>query len=308
MKYVLAIDGGGTKTKVICADESGQILGEGQSGPTSLTATSVGAASLNLREGIRQAVEKLPAGFQISNLVMGLAGMDTPQEEEQSRQVFSQVLAYWQIADFNLVNDIAIALASGSDNPNAVALISGTGSNCFGRNDHGETAKTGGYDFLLTDQGSGYEIGRSVLRAAVKSFDGRGPDTRLEQLVCDHFRIASIAELKSHVYNPPLAKSEVATLAPLCLKATQAGDEIADNILHQAADELALMATTVIKKLQLQEVELDLVMAGSILGVESIRLTVEGEVKLVAPKVIVQQLITDPVMGALKMALSATKT
>src|SRR5690606_13048274 len=140
----------------------------------------------------------------IDAAVMGLAGMDTPREHEQALAVFSNVLSGYTLRSFTLVNDVEIALEVGTDNPNALAIIADTGSNCFGRNAAGDTAKTGGMDFLLSDQGSGYEIGRYVLRSAVKSFDGRDEKSILENLVCEHFHINSIRDLKDAVHQHPL--------------------------------------------------------------------------------------------------------
>ena len=61
-QYILGIDGGGTKTDVICADLNGATVGHGSSGPTNITTTSIGAASFNLIEAVRQAMETLDEG------------------------------------------------------------------------------------------------------------------------------------------------------------------------------------------------------------------------------------------------------
>ena len=166
---------------VICADENGKIIGEGTAGPTNLTSTSIGAASFNLLEGIRQSLEsvlpdqngheeQLPQ-IEFARIVMGLAGLDTDAEKERAAEIFQRALSQYIIQDFQIYNDSVIALANGTSNPNAVVLISGTGSICFGRNQAGQTAKTGGM-VLLTDQGSGYYIGLRC-SGGCKSFDGR---------------------------------------------------------------------------------------------------------------------------------------
>jgi len=197
-KYFLAVDGGGTKTDVICADENGNVVGRGVSGPTNLTSTSVGAASFNLIEAIRQAIELLPesdrTGFPI--LVMGLAGIDSQNEYDQAYEIFNRAIAHYKIEKFILMNDSVIALKNGTDSNNAVILVSGTGSICYGINDKNQSAKTSGMDYLLADQGSGYDIGRHILREAVKSYDGRCSKSILEELVCDHFKIETVADLK----------------------------------------------------------------------------------------------------------------
>jgi N-acetylglucosamine kinase-like BadF-type ATPase len=304
MKYVLAVDGGGTKTQVWCADQTGQIIGEGFSGPTSLTATSVGAASFNLREAIRQAMEKIGSDSEVACMVMGLAGMDTPPEEANALKVFQQEgLKDIKINQFVLVNDSLIGLESGTDKSNALVLISGTGSNCLGRNEEGHTAKTSGMDYILTDQGSGYEIGLMVLKEAVKSFDGRGPKTSLENLVCEYFHIQSVNELKAPTYNPALTKPEVADLARLCVQAYDSGDQVAKNIFDHAITELNLMVRTVAQKLNMTDRDLDIVLAGSVTKNSYVQ---EGIRKHVAEYCANSHLVIptkEPVFGALKMSL-----
>ncbi len=304
MNYLLAVDGGGTKTNVICADEQGQVVGEGLSGPTNLTATSVGAASFNLREGIRQATEKLPEGWRVTKMVMGLAGVDTQAETDNARKVFGEVLQDYHIENFILINDIVIALASGSDHPDAVALISGTGSNCYARNAEGQEAKVGGMDFLLTDQGSGYEIGRYVLRTAVKSYDGRVEKSILEDMVCQHFHIVTIADLKNVVYNPLLTKPEIAELAKICEEAFNQGDAVAREIFDHVVDELYSMVFTAMTRLGITGRPVDVVLAGSITKIEYIHHRLEEKIRSICPQAAMVRPERGPVYGALKMAMA----
>lgn len=302
MNYYLAIDGGGTKTQVICADETGAVVGEGISGPTSLAVINPGAASFNLREALRQATERITADAQFPIAVMGLAGMDVEPEEALARSIFAPIFEPYRVQKLQIVNDIVIALAGGSDSPNALALISGTGSNCYGRNQAGQWAKTSGMDFLLTDQGSGYAIGRAVLRQAVKSYDGRVSKNLLEPFVCEHFRISSIAELKTKVYAPLLTKTEIAEMAQVCLRAFDQGDPAAKDIFDYAINELAMMATTVISKLELQNLPADCVLAGSVTKIAYIQNNLTQKLQAHAPQLQVVVPSQAPVHGALKLA------
>lgn len=303
MNYYLAIDGGGTKTQVLCADETGQIAGEGISGPTSLAVINPGAASFNLREALRQATERIPSSAQFVTAAMGLAGMDVESEEALARTTFGPIFEPYRVQYLNLVNDIVIALVGGTNAANALALISGTGSNCYGRNQEGLTAKTSGMDFLLTDQGSGYSIGLSVLRQAVKSFDGRMKKNMLEPFVCEHFRITTIAELKPKTYSPLLTKTEVAELAQVCLRAFDQGDQAAKGIFDNAVDELALMATTVIDKLHLKETPTECVLAGSVTKIGYVQQGLMQKLVADCPQIKVIVPTESPVYGALKMAM-----
>lgn len=302
-KVFIGIDGGGTKTDVICTDESQVVLGTGSSGPTNLTSTTVGAASFNLKEAVRQALENIPQeDREVVSAAMGLAGLDTEREYEVAYKTFTDILKPFGITKFSLVNDSWVALANGTDNPNALILISGTGSICWGRNAAGATVKTGGMDYLLTDQGSGYDIGRHVLREAVKSYDGRRPKTKLEELVCKHFGIRSIEHLKTEVYSPVLSKIEVAELAQLCSVAYSEGDTAAKEIFEWSQKELLLLSRTVITRLGLEKVAADVVLAGAILGLPHVQDAVRAQLLSEFPQLTFIIPEKPPVYGALKMA------
>jgi len=303
--FYLAVDGGGTKTDAICTDASGAVIGRGLAGPTNLTSTSVGAASFNLIEAIRQAVEVLPeeeqAGFPI--LVMGLAGMDSQKEYEEALRTFTNALAHYKIEKFILLNDSLIALENGTQNQNAVIVISGTGSICFGKNEQGQTAKSAGMDYLLADQGSGYAIGRRVLREAVKSYDGRAPKSILEELVCQHFKIATILNLKNEVYHPELTKIEIAELAPLCSEAFAQNDIVATDIFDRTIADIVTNAFAVVTKLGLENRQFDFVLSGTVIKIPYIN---AGICQIFASEYPLAKIIIpdgDPVFGGLKIAM-----
>ena len=302
-RYLFAVDGGGTKTEVLCARADGIIVGRGLSGSTSLGSTTIGAASFNLKEAVRQALETVPKNAEFSLLVMGLAGMDTDEEHEKALKIFSDVLSDYKIDRFELINDSEIALENGSSRENAIVIIAGTGSICIGRNAQGQKVQSGGMDFLLTDQGSGYYIGRQVLREAVKSYDGRAPKSILERLVCEHFNIDSIAQIKREVYNPLLSKIEIAELSPLCSQAFEEGDRAASEIFTHAIEELGLHAESVVRRLHLENQEFDCVLSGSVSRISYIQESLSKKLTENYPSITIQVPIDPPVNGALKMAL-----
>lgn len=305
MSYVLAIDGGGTKTNVVCADSAGAIHGNGLSGPTNLTSTSVGAASFSLREAIRQATEKIDTTLPITHAVMGLAGMDSRADHDMAYHTLKTVLDQFKVPHFSLVNDTVIALENGSDAPQAVVLISGTGSNCHGKNARGETANAGGADYLLADQGSGFAIGRQVLREAVKSFDGRAEPSILQQLVCQHFGIASIADLKSKVYSPALPKNEIADLSKLCTQASAQQDVVALRIIDKTIADLENHVDAVVARLQLSAEAFDCVLSGSVVELPEIKDSLITRLQAKYAQIAVMFPQNPPVHGALKLALRA---
>ncbi len=264
MNYFLGVDGGGTKTELILADQVGQIKAQVQSGPTSLVAAGQDQAKQNLEKGLEKLTTQVDDQVDIQQTVMGLASIDTDREEEQAAKIFQPIFSKFNVDQFAVISDAVIALVNGTDRENAIVLIAGTGSNCYGENEQGEIAKVSGLDYLLADQGSAYDIGCKVLRSATKSFDGRGPKTVLEKKVCQHFSVDKLYQLKEEVYRPSLNKTQIAELAQVWFEALEAGDEVAQAIFEWEAQELWLMVETVADALGFKEERFDLVLEGSL--------------------------------------------
>jgi N-acetylglucosamine kinase-like BadF-type ATPase len=167
------------------------------------------------------------------------------------------------LADSVLVDhDAAAALAGGTALAPGIVVIAGTGSVAFGLDQAGRRARADGWGPLLGDDGSGYAIGRSVLRAAMRAFDGRGPSTKLAEAVRERFVLESLAGLKMSVRG--LAIDQIAAVAPLAFAAADGGDDIAAEIVRGAAKGLALAVDAVARALAWQEIRFPMVTIGGL--------------------------------------------
>ena len=201
MSLYLGIEGGGTKSRAHLMDAQTVEIGNFEGGPTNYQAVGFESAFSNLKTLIQASLSN-SAGHDVC-IFAALAGLDTPrdvglwQEAVNKDQYFSgssPIQKMW------FGNDIEAAFRSGSERQEAVALISGTGSACFGRNKKGETTKSSGMNYLLADQGSGYELGLFALKQITKELDGRAPRGVLTQLFFDKYQIMSLEELHDLVY------------------------------------------------------------------------------------------------------------
>src|SRR5207244_2124432 len=111
-----------------------------------------------------------------------------------------------------VVNDAEIVLAAGTEENWGVACIGGTGSFAWGRNRSGETARAGGWGYILGDEGSGFDLARQALRAATQFADGRGEPTRLLQDILKFWNLEAPHELVAQVYHSGLKHSDLAKL------------------------------------------------------------------------------------------------
>lgn len=297
--YLVGIDSGGTKNEVLVADLEGKILNRLANQNSGFSASDVGLSALSMRESLRIALEGLPEK-PIAILICGLAGLDTKDEARTNRPILEEVLGSWQIGQLVLLNDAALALANGTNSQNAIVLVGGTGSNCLGHNDQGETAKAGGLNFALSDDGSGFDAGRLALKAAIKSLDGRGPKSVLEQTVFSFLKVKNYSQLKEQIYHPLINKKEIAALAPLVIQAYHDGDKVATGIINYCLDRLVEHVVAVATKLHLHQQPFDLILTGSFL----LNLVDQFSQVLIKQLPLAQIVSKDeaPVYGAIKIA------
>jgi N-acetylglucosamine kinase-like BadF-type ATPase len=143
-----------------------------------------------------------------------------------------------------VTHDAAIALSGATRTGQGIAIIAGTGSIAFACNAEGRTARAGGWGYVFGDEGAAFDIARQALRAALRVEEGWGPPTSLRQVLCEATGSASANHVLHRFYGPEWPRARVATLAPLVDEAAVNGDHVAQHILENAAQELALLAAS----------------------------------------------------------------
>jgi glucosamine kinase len=295
MRYVVGIDAGGTKTVGLLADETGARVAEAR-GPGANLQTH---GELEVEKVFDEILETLGRDRPIAAVCLGIAGVDRPHDEAVIRGILRR-LGHRETA--RVVNDAAIALVAGAPGRVGIVVLAGTGSIAYGADRTGNTARSGGYGFLLADEGSGYWLGHQALRVAVRASDGRGPKSVLRDIVFAALEVDSVGDLVPRVYEKGLPKHRIAALAGLVQKAADQGDSVAVALLDQAAYELALAAQAVARQLSFGPGPVPVVLAGgvfkacpSLVGPIGQRLDIPGA----EPAVLTQE----PACGAVALAL-----
>lgn len=258
--YLLGLDGGGTKTVVNVADTAGNVLLAFTGGAININGESEQNVAGNLAEIFKTAQSAGYAAEDCRGFCIGTAGISNPKVQPLVTDIVRQ--AGYPVAPL-VVGDHQTALAGALDGMVGIILIAGTGSICYGVNAAGKEKRTGGFGYLIDDEGSGYAIGRGILQAVIRAYDGRQPHTQLTELVFDKLGITTMKELTGLIYKEPINKREIAALAPCLTAACEKGDGAALAIVENAAAELASMVAPVVSDLQLFNGEL--ATAGSIL-------------------------------------------
>jgi N-acetylglucosamine kinase-like BadF-type ATPase len=91
-------------------------------------------------------------------------------------------------------------------------------------------------------------------------------------------------------------------------KARDEGDEVATQILEQAAHELVAAARSVAERLAMREEAFDFVLAGGVFhGVPWLSDELDRRLPAIAAKARVTRLVAEPALGAVRLALAEAR-
>ena len=302
MAYFLGIDGGGTKTRCVLADE------------TTVIAKSMTGGCSVIRHGEQQAREALHGAIgqvcaagkispdRISSICIGGTGAARPEIASKIRGILAELVPKRAAIKIEVVGDNVIALEAAFGTGPGVMAIAGTGSIVYGRDAVGHTARAGGWGFAVSDEGSGYWIGRRAISGILTARDGGGK-TALESMVLHAWKLASIDELVQHANSTP--PPDFPRLFPIVLRAAEEGDETARGLLIEAGAELAGLASVVVRRLAPGDL-LPIATTGSVFRQSAeVRQVFYNTLRASFPGIEVRQDLADPVEGALARARRA---
>ena len=244
MSAYVGIDGGGTKTQVLVMTEQ-------------CTATAVGASSNPNVVGWANAEQVILAliadclnelhlsSADVAALSVCMSGVDRIDESTRLRNTFQRQFAQ---AWIEVKNDALAALAAGTKGKPGVVLIAGTGSIAVGESHTGQTARAGGYGYLLGDEGSGFTIGRAGLLAAIQGAEGRAQKTLLWDRAAAVYSITHPNALIPVVYRSEKPVNTVAEFAKEVVSLAHQ-DAVANDIIRNVIAEYSQLIHSVMNAL-----------------------------------------------------------
>ena len=305
MHFYLAIDAGGTKTDYLLADEA-RILASATTGTIKRMQVPLAEASRNLADGLARVSDEAGVPLEsVHSTCVGLAGNNVPLNADWLRRELQESLR----GEFEIVNDVEIALDAAFPGETGILILAGTGSSVAGRLANGIITTAGGYGPVLSDQGSGYRIGSEALRDLFFAID-REEGTALLEAFLAHWSLDSIDALVAYANTCP--SGELSTLAPVVLRCADAGDRVALHVLHREGISLASLALLVHKRLLLAMREAwqpRFALAGSVLqSVPPLREALIAELQREIPPAWFEPASVVPVEGALWRARRASSS
>jgi N-acetylglucosamine kinase-like BadF-type ATPase len=263
MEIILAIDGGGSRTRCLALDRRGAVLGEGSGGPSNHLLVPRETAKTSIGEALERSCA--PSGLKNEDVVCvsaGTAGVDYDGAGAEEVEVILHELGFGRLV---VVGDMVIAHAGALGGRPGVVALAGTGSSVLGIGPDGTRVKVGGWGPVYGDEGSAYRIGRMALTAAAMAYDGRGAATALTGALLRALDLRDFRETVTRVYVQGMEPREVAALSRVVYEVAESGDAVARDIFLKAGEELADAVEAAARRLDMGESEVRVSYEGAVL-------------------------------------------
>ncbi|MFE2075547.1 N-acetylglucosamine kinase [Streptomyces misionensis] len=298
---VLAIDAGNSKTDVAVVDTAGRVLATARGGGFRPPAVGVPAAFDALAEPVRRVLAE--AGLdRVAHVSACLANADLPVEEERLATALAE--RGWG-GSVEVRNDTFAILRAGVAEPLGVAVVCGAGINCVGMRPDGRTARFPAIGRISGDWGGGWGLAEEALWHAARAADGRGEATALARTLPAHFGLSSMDALIEALHLEHIAYERRGELAPVLFATAADGDPVAGALVDRLAEEVTVMATVALTRLDLLDEPVPVLLGGSVLTAGHRRLD-DGIRALLAartPKARLRVVTARPVLGAALLGL-----
>lgn len=309
-KYVLGMDGGGTKTHCSIFDLDGNLVDLVSWGTTNHECLSGSYDELKIEIGklFTYILNKNGIGTEdLGKCVFGLAGVDTKRQHE----FISNMIRDLGIRDFTLCNDSYLGIKAGCEKGIGICAINGTAFSIGGIDSRGNMLQIGGLGEISGgDFGGGEYLAGKAIAAAYNAIFKGDPQTLITELFFNMLDIKSkfdfVEALKGRIDD---GTYKYDYFNRLVFEAANKNDEVAKGLLDNMGREYARCINAVIANLDFCRQEpVEVVLAGSIFvkgensrAIEKIRqeVSLKNEDREISFKV----LNSPPVAGAILWAL-----
>jgi N-acetylglucosamine kinase-like BadF-type ATPase len=245
MRFLAGIDSGASKTFVRLSGLDNSTITEGRTEAGNLFTVDRNALETSLGGLIAGLLSR--SGLSLSDcegVCAGVAGAADPLNRDTVRDILRRIGFSCPLL---VITDVKAAFAGALGCKEGIIVISGTGSVCLACDSEGNETRAGGWGRLISDEGSGYAIGRDMLHAVMWAHD-ENRKTSLADPAFKHFNVKSYNELIRAVYRSNTGVKDIAALAPCCIEIAEREGGEALGILEEAARSLSRLISAVYRK------------------------------------------------------------
>ncbi|XAS66334.1 BadF/BadG/BcrA/BcrD ATPase family protein [Micrococcaceae bacterium Sec5.7] len=285
---VIGLDIGGTKTRGV-RFEDGHVAADEIAGSSNVQNVSCEEAALHLAELFAKI-----GGGNVAQVYAGAGGIDT---DDDAAALAALIEPHVPGAKITVVHDSRLLLAAGRAST-GVAVIAGTGSAAWGKNEGGEEARAGGWGYLLGDEGSGYWLGREAVRHSLRRMNQGLDADQLTTALLESCGVGDPNKLIALFHSAATGRRYWAQQARLVVEAADAGHAVSQELVDQAGRDLAGLAEQALRRLGIDGP----VILGSGLGMNVVRLQDSFRTHLADKGITdVRVLDQEPVFGVMQL-------
>ncbi len=259
--YIIGIDGGGTRSTAVLITAKQKVLVTQHGGPTNVNTVGVEQTAHTLSLLINDCCLSIRCTISdIDAIVVGLAGAGNTEVQERIKGILEGF--FGEKLPIIIENDARVILESAFDDKGGLVCVVGTGSVLYGKRNDDFVFSIGGWGRLLGDEGSGWWLGREFLRVVLAELDGYGKHTQCTNILANIYNFSNHQQIIEAVYRKHF---DVASLAPLLLKAAEKKDAVAASVVETGCNHILKLIRAGIKQLRWKEKgKIPLVLTGSL--------------------------------------------
>lgn len=205
-------------------------------------------------------------GGPIDRAVLAVATL--PADDKAYGDIAKAVLEKSKVEEIWICSDSVSSCAAAIEK-DGVVIASGTGITALavGKN-RSMVHSLAGDGFLIGDEASAFWIGKMALNSALRDRDGRGGSQELLDIACKYFGTEPY-QLAHTVHQLERPVHAIAEFAKVVDDLAQSGNSDAYAILHSAADEIVLIATTAKRECE-GDLDFQVALIGGVLAPENL--------------------------------------
>ncbi len=263
MKYIVAYDGGGTKTRINVIDLDGRILFDKITTGCNIISIGDVAFILVIRGLWKEALEV--CNLQEEDILMVSLGLSGADLEEDYKHLYDVCKPIFGKVPYTIQNDAWIILRSGLKAPYGAVCICGTGTNSAAINKQGKRAILRAISYTLGTFGGGLDIARDALHYAFRADEQTYQNTQLTTTIPAFLGVKTMEEVLPLFYpKQRIDKQTYGEITGLVFDCAKEGDEVCKMILTNVAKHIALQTAGVIKQNNMQAEEVPVVIGGRV--------------------------------------------
>lgn len=241
MEYYLGVDGGGSKTTAVVSDEKGNIVACVCGRTINYYSNPYEKARQNFKEMIDE------TGINdFASAVIGMSALSDRADSETAHKFADGIITAEKLI---MTSDIEIALNAAECNTARAVLICGTGSMAAAVDENGNYFHSGGWGYLLGDEGSGFSVALRAVKKALVLIDENKEDDLLVKKFREFFGVRTTDDILEKFYNPPIPRDELAAFCKCVFEAYREESLSAADVIESEAKEAAALSNRILSRL-----------------------------------------------------------